>query len=85
MTNSKILFESSDNFNFGLIKCAKKDNVADLKTQGVAKIEIKLKVGKILEIDKVIFAQELKEHLVSLRKFVQLGLTHHLISFRSEI
>ncbi|XP_051168426.1 uncharacterized protein LOC127286153 [Leptopilina boulardi] len=42
LTNSKIIFKTFEESDCGMIKCANKNNSADLKTEGVGKIEIKL-------------------------------------------
>lgn len=78
LTKSKIIFKTFDESDCGVIKCANKDESADLRTEGVGRVEIQLENGRILEIDKVIFAEALKENLLSLRKFAEMGLAIYL-------
>lgn len=85
LTHSKIIFKNLDESNLGVIKCANKDRLADLKTEGVGTVEIKLKDEKILEFDRVIFAKTLKENLLSLRKFVEMGLSVYLDNEKIDI
>lgn len=60
-----------------------KDSLADLRTAGVGTVKIKLKDEKILEFDRVIFANTFKENLLSLRKFVELGLSVYLDNLKN--
>ena len=78
ITHSKIIFDTFDNSNYGVIKCANKDSSADLKTEGAGTVEIKLQNGELFKIDRVILATALKENLLSLRKFADMGLCIYL-------
>lgn len=78
LTNSKIIFKNFDELDCGVIKCANQNESADLKTEGAGRVEIKLKNGRVLEIEKMIFAKALKENLLSLRKFAEMGLAIYL-------
>lgn len=78
LTNSKIIFKSFDNTRHGMIKCANKNESADLITEGEGRVELRLENGKLLEIENVIFAGELKKNFLSLRKFAELGLAIYL-------
>ena len=84
-THSKIIFKTLDESNYGLIKCANKNSSANLKTEGVGNVEIKLENGNILKIDKVILAEALKENLLSLRKFADMGLGIYLDNKKIDI
>lgn len=64
--------------NLGTIKSANKDSSANLKTERIAEVEIDLKDGKMLKIDKVIYANGLKENLLFFRKFVESRLSVYL-------
>ncbi|XP_046145923.1 uncharacterized protein LOC123989243 [Osmia bicornis bicornis] len=85
ITNSKIIFKTINKGDCGLIKCANKNNSADIRVNGTGKIAVRLRNGKILEIDKVIFTETLKENLLSLRKFAEMGLAIYLDNQRINI
>lgn len=51
LTKSRLIFKTFDELKCGEIRCANKNNSANLKTEGVGKIEISLENGKSLEID----------------------------------
>lgn len=85
LTKSRLIFKTLDELKCGEIRCANKNNSANLKTEGVGKIEISLKNGKSLEIDQVIFTNALKENLLSLRKFAKMGLAIYLDNKRIDI
>ena len=78
LTNSKIVFKTFKELDQGTIKCANKNDSANLKTVGVGNFEIALENGRTLLIYKVIFAEALKENLLSLRKFAEMGLAIYL-------
>lgn len=56
-----------------------------MKTEGVRKIEIKLNNGETFKINKVIFAEALKENLLSLRKFAEMELGIYLDNKKIDI
>ena len=78
LTHSKIIFDTFDESEYGIIKCANKDSSSDLKTEGAGTVEIKLQNGSPFKIDRVILASALKENLLSFRKFVDMGLCIYL-------
>lgn len=78
LTKSKLIFKTFDELKCGEIRCANKNNSVNLKTKGGGEIEISLENGTNLEIDKVIFANALKENVLSLRKFAEMGLAIYL-------
>lgn len=78
LTKSRLIFKTFNESDKGVIRCANKNASADIKTEGVGKIEIVLQNGKAIEIDKVVYADSLKENLMSLRKFAELGMGIYL-------
>ena len=51
---------------------------ANLRSEGVGSIQVIVNDNKILKIDNVIYAENLRENLLSLRKFTDLGLCVYL-------
>ena len=78
LTNSRLIFKTFNENKTGLIKCANKDSTADIRTEGVGDIEAKTLNGNIIELKNVICSGALQENLLSLRKFVDEGLSIYL-------
>lgn len=78
ISNTKLIFRSLNKNEIGTIKCANKESSADIKTEGVGQIEIRLKNNRVLNLNEVIYANSLTENLLSLRKFVDKGLAIYL-------
>lgn len=78
MTKTKLVFKSFDPSDQGQIRCANKNESANLKTEGVGMVKVKLENGRTLKIDNVILAESLSDNLLSLRKFADLGLGIYL-------
>ena len=78
LTNSKLIFKTFDEANYGVIKCANKDLSADLRTEGAGSINITTNDGRIIKIDNLLCAETLSENLLSLRRFADLGLSIYL-------
>ena len=85
LTNSKLIFKTFDEANYGVIKCANKDSSADLRTEGAGSIDITTNDGRIIEIDNVRCAETLSENLLSLRRFADLGLSIYLDNEKIDI
>lgn len=78
LSNSRLIFKSLDTSKIGTIKCANKESSADLKTEGVGTIEMILNNDRSIKLNDVIYANDLAENLLSLRKFADLGLAIYM-------
>ena len=78
LTNSRLIFKTFNENKTGLIKCANKDSAADIRTEGVGDIEAETLNGNVVELKNVICSRALQENLLSLRKFVDAGLSIYL-------
>ena len=61
-----------------MISCANKNSKSKLTFQGRGTVEVKLKDGKNMQLDNVTYAKDLARNLLSLRKFVDKGLSIYL-------
>ena len=77
LVNSRLIFKSF-NKRPDEIKCVSKDDTANLKSEGVGLVEIHTPDDNVIELGHVIYAENLSENLLSLRKFTDLGLCVYL-------
>ena len=73
ISNSKIIFDTFDESECGVIKCAYKTHSAVLKTEEARTVKMKSQMAIYLKLT-VILATALKENLLLLRKFPDIGL-----------
>ena len=77
LTNSKLIFKTLDESQNNIIKCANKDESANLESEGVGTVET-INNNNNLLLDNVICAEGLSENLLSLRRFADKGLAIYL-------
>jgi len=72
------LFKNLGAIDKGIISCANKNSQTKLAFEGRGDIELELKDGRKIEIKNAIYSKNLAKNLLSLRKFVDLGLKIYL-------
>ena len=78
LSRSKLIFKDLNENKIDKIKCANSNSEADLKSQGVGSLEIKLNDDKSHNLKDVICVKNLSVNLLSLRKLVEQGLNVYL-------
>ena len=78
LTNSSLIFKELDGSTINKIKCANNSPHADLQVSGEGTVEISLDDGSIYKLKNVVCAKDLSVNLLSLRKFVDQGLSIYL-------
>ena len=73
IANSKIIFDTFDESNYGAIKCANKNSSAVLKTEGARTVKMKLLMAIYLKLTEFFWQQHLNK-IALLRKFADMGL-----------
>ena len=75
LSNSQLVFTKLQAVNDEFIECANKSKDARIAIKGKGTVKIDLNNGKELKLNNVIYAEDLSKNLLSLRKFVESGLT----------
>lgn len=78
LTNTRVIFNSFNEVDYGKIRCANKDASADIKTGGVGILKVVLGNNKSVEIESVVYTNDLSDNLLSLKKFAEMGFTIYL-------
>ncbi|KAL7306168.1 hypothetical protein TKK_0001614 [Trichogramma kaykai] len=84
MTNSRLIFKSLDTDADFKITCANKDEAASFRSEGVGTVAAS-QCEKSYMLDDVICASSLSENLLSLRRFVNQGMTIFLDNERIDV
>ena len=85
MSNSKLIFKSFEPKTDLEIRCANKNDYSIIKSEGVGNVAGFNDQNKTLTLENVICAENLSENLLSLRKFVERGLSVYLDNKRIDI
>lgn len=59
LTNSRLIFKTFDQTKKSIIKCANRETLADLKSEGAGTVDIRLNNDKTMSLENVICAEAL--------------------------
>lgn len=77
LTKSKLFLKAYNEKEKYLIRCANKESSADMRTEGVGNLS-GINNNKLISMQNVIYTKSLSENLLSLRKFVDMGMCVYL-------